>query len=147
MFAMSSNAFQDYSTSSAQPLSDNQLLERLKDIQDILFPAVANKLKTSQDRMKSKFDRTKNLLGNSYPDGSYVMKRDATRSSTLQPYYEGPFKILKQTSGGSYVLQDSTGSLLPRNAAPECCPFTTKNYQYSPDTSQSSFEIDTILDH
>ena len=71
------------------------------------------------------------------------MKRDPTRTSTLQPYYEGPFKVLKRTSGGSYVLQDATGALLPRNAAPS----QLKIISHAPDDKQASFEVDAILDH
>jgi transposase InsO family protein len=143
MFARSSNSFTDYTTTALKPLSDDLLLERLKNIQSILFPAISAKLQTTQNKTKHRFDTTKNLLSNPFPDGSFVMRRDATRSSTLQPYYEGPFKILKRTSGGSYVLQDSTGALLPRNAAPS----QLKIISYAPDSTQTSFEIDAILDH
>jgi hypothetical protein len=143
MFARNSNAFKDYSSIEVKHLDHSQLNLRLNQIQEILFPAVNEKMKSHQRKLKKHFDTHKNTLKNPFPDGSYVMKRDPTRTSTLQPYYEGPFKVLKRTSGGSYVLQDSTGALLPRNAAPS----QLKIISHAPDNKQASFEVDAILDH
>jgi hypothetical protein len=142
MFARHSNAFQDYSTTDIKSLDVSQLTQRLQQIQDVLFPAVEAKLKHYQKKLKNYFDTHKNLLKDSFPVGSYVMKRDPTRTSTLQPSYEGPFKVLKRTSGGSYVLQDSTGALLPRNAAPS----QLKIISHAPDDKTASCEVDAILD-
>ena len=40
------------------------------------------------------------------------MIKVATRAGKLAPAYEGPYTVLRQTQGGSYVLQDETGELI-----------------------------------
>jgi hypothetical protein len=42
-----------------------------------------------------------------FPDGSYAMAVDPTSSSKFQPVYEGPFLVVRHTTGRSYVLLDS----------------------------------------
>ena len=39
-----------------------------------------------------------------FPDGSYVMTIDIIRWGKLDPIYEGPFKVMRRTRGGSYIL-------------------------------------------
>ncbi|OAD81111.1 hypothetical protein PHYBLDRAFT_161744 [Phycomyces blakesleeanus NRRL 1555(-)] len=50
--------------------------------------------------------------------GSYVMIKLPTRSSKLAPAYQGLYTVIRQTQGGSYVLQDETGALMPRDYPP-----------------------------
>ena len=61
------------------------------------------------------------------------MVKDPTRSTKLQPFYEGPYKVLRRNRGGSYLLLDHDNTLLPRPAAPvhtklvHAAQFTTSN--------------------
>ena len=42
-----------------------------------------------------------------------------TPLSKLAPRYLGPYKVVRKTKGGSYVLSDATGNLLKRNFPPD----------------------------
>ena len=42
------------------------------------------------------------------------MVLDKTRTSKWDPIYEGPFTIVSQTNGGTYVLKDATDVNLDR---------------------------------
>jgi len=98
-------------------------------------------MRASQAKTKSRFDS--HSLQINLPPGSYVMKKDPTRSSTLQSYYEDTYKVSRRTSNGTYVLQDATGSLLPRNTPPS----HLKLISYTPPEDQHSFEIDAVINH
>jgi hypothetical protein len=43
------------------------------------------------------------------------------------PPYEGPFTVLRRTSGGSYVLMDSDQHLAPRHYSPNMLQLISKN--------------------
>ena len=44
--------------------------------------------------------------------------KDPTRRDKLEPLYEGPYQVVRQTTGGAYILRDSTGAEIPRKFAP-----------------------------
>ena len=66
------------------------------------------------------------------------MRLDPTKKTSLQPFYEGPFKVLKRSSGGAYLPQD-----LLRNVPPS----QLKIISYHADPSEQSFEVLSILNH
>ena len=143
MFSRQANPFLDYSSDVPAPISPQNLRKRLMDIQNIVFPSISKKLKDSQTAMAKKFDSTHKILHDPFPEGSYVMRIDKTRNHSLQPRYEGPFKVLRRTAGGSYVLQDSTGALLSRNSPPD----HLKLISFAPDMDYQSHEVLAILNH
>jgi hypothetical protein len=51
--------------------------------------------------------------------------------------------VIRQTHGGSYVLQDSDGTLLPQNYPPS----SLKLISQDPILSGQSYEVEAILDH
>src|SRR5579871_2509182 len=83
---------------------------------------------------------TKDIL---FPDGSYVMIIDEIRRSKLDLKYEGPFKIIRRNHGGSYILQDNDGTLLPRNYP----PLALKLISQDPIISDQAYEVQAILNH
>ena len=92
------------------------------------------------------------LSGNTRPDqcsgckchhSSYVMVTDQWRSSKKEPRYEGPFKVLKRTRGGSYQLLDTDGTLFARAVA----PMHMKPVSKDPAHDALSYVVDCIIDH
>ncbi|KAF9102842.1 hypothetical protein BGX27_010844 [Mortierella sp. AM989] len=75
-----------------------------------------------------------------FPDGSYVMAIDPRSFDKLQPVYEGPFMVVRRTTGGSYALQDATGALTPRNYAPSQLRRAERD-------DSISYEIEAVLQH
>jgi len=71
------------------------------------------------------------------------MTIDVTRSGKLTPRYEGPYKVVKRTHGGSYVLQDNNGALLSRNFPPSALKLISQEPIMAGDT----YEIQAVLDH
>ena len=84
----------------------------------MVFPDISKKFKAVQKKIKYRFDNRKYTENILFPDGSYVMVMDVTKRSKLDPMFKGPFKVIRRTQGGSYILQDNDGKLLPRNYAP-----------------------------
>ena len=142
MFARRAN--QDFTNDGITPPPDTAKLRlRMQHIQDVLFPAVSDKLAASQLKLKRRFNSNYPTATNPFPVGSYVMRLDPTKKSALQTADEGPFKVLKRSQGGAYLLQDQTGALLPRNVP----PFQLKIISYHADPSEQSFEVHSILNH
>ena len=78
-----------------------------------------------------------------FPEGSYVMIMDVTQKSKLDPIYEGLFKVMRHTHGGSYILQDNDGRLLSHNYLPSALKLISQD----PIFSGQAYEISAILDH
>jgi len=68
---------------------------------------------------------------------------DPVRSSKIDPFYIGPFKIIGRNRGGANQLLDTDNTLFPRNVAPSQMKLTT----LSPLDDEASYVVDKILDH
>jgi hypothetical protein len=109
-------------------------------MQDALFPGIAELARSTQDAKKTAFDASHKQID--IPDDSYVMVRDATRRSKLDPRFEGPFKVVGK-SGNAYVLQDNSGALLPRNYPPSAIKLISSD----PVFDAPSYVVEAILAH
>jgi hypothetical protein len=67
--------------------------------------------------VSAKFNRSHHFT--EFPPGSYVMVKDMEASSSLDAPYDGPFKVVRRITHGTYVLRDTMNSLFARNYAPE----------------------------
>ncbi|KAG0195383.1 hypothetical protein BGX33_003473, partial [Mortierella sp. NVP41] len=64
----------------------------------------------------------------------------------LEPTYEGPFKVIRQTPRGSYVLRDAMNRVLARNYAPEQMKLVTQSVD--PESHQDDHhEVERVLSH
>ena len=71
------------------------------------------------------------------------MVSDPVRSSKNEPFYIGPFKVLRRNQGGAYQLLDTDGTLFPRNVSPSAMKLTRVN----PIDDEASYVVDKILSH
>jgi hypothetical protein len=69
--------------------------------------------------------------------------RDNLRKSKLEPANKGPYKVVHKTKGGSYVLLDNEGQLLPHNYPPSALI----SLSTEPTFEQDSYEVEAILNH
>jgi hypothetical protein len=142
MFARAHNPFKAYDAVSSEPLTEEQLQARIKTMTELVFPLILEKATQSSKKSIVMFQKSHKILDQGFPDGSYVMLNTESRTSKLHPKYEGPFKVLKRTKGGSYTLLDSTGVLYPRNVSPDKLKVVSL-----PPPASSSYEVEKILKH
>jgi hypothetical protein len=144
MFGRKMNDFIKYNKEEEQslPLSPKQIKERMDQLKEIVFPAIAERTSKAIEIQKKKFDAT-HLLKD-IPEGSTVrIKINKGFRAKMDPIYEGPFTVVRKNNQGSYTLKDSTGELLPRSYVPT----QLKHVPNSVDKEENCFEIETILNH
>jgi len=109
------NKFDDWSNTSFANVSEivRTRLEKLLQLKNIILPTIASRTSSKRSKRNTNFNQTKKILPPLAP-GTKVMVLDSTRESKWDPLYEGPFTVLQQTSGGSYILQDTDGTKIPR---------------------------------
>ncbi|GJJ75097.1 hypothetical protein EMPS_07455 [Entomortierella parvispora] len=139
-FARKANGFRNYSKSTKNVMTHKQLCDRLAYMTEIVFPAIDKKSEETQKKMIARFNAT--VLHNEFPDGAKVMTLDPIRGNKLTPRYEGPYTVVRRTTGGSYELRDGTGESLSRNYAPSQLKLVLEDLNTLP-----IFEIEYILDH
>ncbi|KAG0731748.1 hypothetical protein G6F33_013929 [Rhizopus arrhizus] len=91
-----------------------QLETRINEFNDTVLPAIREKIKTSQAASRDKFNQTHRILSD-IPTGSQVTLKNVNRVAKSDPLYVGNYTVKRKTQGGSYVLVDATGALLPRD--------------------------------
>lgn len=144
MFARAFNDFQDYSAITIDKTSWNEITKRHEFITSILYPSIQAKSKNTKDNMAKRFNRDRKIVKNPFPVGASVMIKDVTRTSKMDPRYEGPFTVVRRNAGGAYILQDATGSLLSRNVPINHMKMITKD---SGTPEDNAFEIEAIINH
>jgi hypothetical protein len=91
-----------------QPMSTNELLARINFMSDIVFPALNNRTAAQIKLEQARFNKSHKLV--SFKPESYVMIKLPGKVPQLSPSYVGPYKVVRQTRGGSYLLRDETGT-------------------------------------
>ena len=122
------------------PLSHDELLERLKYMERIVFPAIAESSTAIRSPLEQKYNLTKALV--SIPDGAFVMIKDDRLGPKADPQLKGPFMVVQRTRGGSYVLQDGSKVVLPRHYSPSQLVMVKL-----PDGLPDSYEVEQIVAH
>ncbi|CEJ03600.1 hypothetical protein RMCBS344292_17579 [Rhizopus microsporus] len=85
-------------------MTHEELMNRIDYMSNIIFPAIAERTKAYTDIQKGIADKKHRVID--YPEGSYVMVRVRDRYNNLSPAYQGPYSVVRKTTGGSYVLKD-----------------------------------------
>ncbi|KAF9110775.1 hypothetical protein BGW39_004577, partial [Mortierella sp. 14UC] len=94
--------------------------------------------------MISAFNKAHRLV--EFPTGSYVMVKDPLAKTPLDPKYDGPYKVVRRTPRGTYVLQDNLNHVLSRNYAPEQIKLVTQSLDI-PTQEREHFEVEKVLSH
>jgi hypothetical protein len=138
MFNRSPNGFNDFTGSlGLHPFDGEAYAARIEQFANIVFPAINEKVQKYIDAS------TKDRHLTSFPDGSFVMTVNKSRTNKLEARYEGPFKVLRRNKGGAYILQDTDGLTLPRNYTTE----ELKLISHDPDEHGKSYVIERIIQH
>jgi transposase InsO family protein len=113
LFAVGNHSFANYDRAQSRLLTMDQLAQRANVIQDLVRPN-AQKLFSKRRETRAAAVNAHKIITSPIPVGTQVMVFDPTRSSKHQPYWFGPFVVVRQNRGGTYVLQDTDLSLFPR---------------------------------
>ena len=99
---------------------EKDLIKRMESMQTIIWPAIRSKSEDFDKKIKQYFDKKITRGGQlaAFPVGSYVMMINHHRKSKADARYVGPFKILKENSGGTYTLLSKDGHLHPNKVPP-----------------------------
>ncbi|KAK5805404.1 hypothetical protein F5H01DRAFT_283206, partial [Linnemannia elongata] len=123
-------------------LTDEDLETRLRYLTRLVYPAISEKSKESQDKMVARFNKAHKPVD--FPNGTMAMARDERREGTTALKFEEPFMVGDRHHGNSYILLDGTGSPLTRRHA----HFQLNEEKSSDsDATSESYEVEAILDH
>ena len=139
-FARHANGMSIYPTSKDGLASHEELLKRFEYMAEIVFPAVEIRVKEYQRRKAAEFNRS--VLLNEFADGARVMAVDPIRGDKLSARYEGPYTVVRRTTGGSYLLKDGTGETLGRKFAPSQLKLVLDNFEET-----DIYEVEKIITH
>lgn len=143
LFGMNVNAFANYDKSNSRLLTVHQLLERQKVMVDLVRPAAASTFKTAQKKRTQRANSKRQIVP-PVAVGSLVMLKDPTRSSKHQPIWIGPFRVVKQKRGGTYVLQNVDSSLYHREPPRDQLKIIDSKAEPALD---NIYFVERILDH
>lgn len=132
-------------TNTSELLTTDQLLKRHENLHDIVYPTLREVTDASNKQVAAIFKNSQKILNYGLPVGSYVMKLDKGRTKKTQPAYTGPYKVVRFTPNQTYVLEDSTGALLPRNATLSELKLIAQSAEEELGTKE--FEVESILNH
>ena len=142
MFTRKMNMFMDHSNVELTDVESSELVKRYNQAVDVIYPAVEERTKSYNSNMKMLFDKKHNVSVQ-FPSGSYVMVLNPTRSNKMEPFWDGPFVVLRRTTAGTYLLQNNaTGDSCGAAVSPE----RMKTIKLS-ERIQGSLEIDYIVEH
>ena len=143
MFGRNLNEFRNYKQDeSVEPMSNDELLFRVKQMAEIVFPAISERTQNVIKKQKDVFDKSHKLI--QYPPQSIVMIKNTKRAGKLEPSYEGPYTIVRVTQGGAYVLQDQQGELMPKNYPPSALKLISQDEPINP---EDVYVVDGIVAH
>ena len=149
MFARRMNAFEDYRDKDPKkykPISYEELIKRLDHMNNVVFPAIADKTDNHVNNMKKQFEKHNTII-NDFKEGSTVMVKISSMTESLNPIYEGPYTIIRKTKGGSYILRDEMGVLMSRDYTPSELKQVNNESIDELDDSEEVYEIEAIVDH
>ncbi|EIE87259.1 hypothetical protein RO3G_11970 [Rhizopus delemar RA 99-880] len=113
------NDMKDYShikpTLRSEAVDSKAIENRLKYATEVVIPALAKRIKETQDVDNAYFMKTNKIVHTPFPLHSEVMIKNVNKENKTDPYYEGPFYISGMTTNGSYILVDKQNNLLSRD--------------------------------
>lgn len=141
MFGRSLQIFDDSVPASQRVMNETAIQERFALMHQLVYPSIAERVREKQVRDSTALNKKRKLVD--FPIGSFVMVKDTFRKGKLSPIYEGPYKVIRKTKGGSYSLLDHDNLLLPRNFAPSQLTLVAPQERID----DTSYIIEAILDH
>ena len=143
VFGRKMNTFENWkSTASCDEIS--QLFQRtreLKNLVEVVTPKARENIKKSLERQVKTQNRQNNVVTERLGPGALVFIKAEGILPKLAPRYSGPYKVLKDTTAGNYILENALGEVMemsyPRHKL--------KAVADSSENGEVNMEIDEIL--
>ncbi|KAJ1957241.1 hypothetical protein GGI12_005080, partial [Dipsacomyces acuminosporus] len=110
-------------------------------MQNTLFPTTFLRTWTYTEKQRNKAH--KDMKTCNIHIGSFVMLKRATKGPKLEPINDGPYKVVNITKGGTFILQDLEGKLLPNNYPANRLITLSTTVEPEDDV----YEVEAIIDH
>lgn len=146
MFARRANEFQNYQHTVDKTTKRDTVTKRdqyLNDYHNIVIPAIRERIQHTQQAEQGKFGQSHNII-KEIPVGAEVMILNVNRTSKTEPRYIGYFTVKRKNKGGSYILEDKTGALYPRNVPPNQIKVISQEVVIP---AENTYEVQAIIDH
>jgi hypothetical protein len=114
-------------------------------IKQLVYPALAEKASERTQQKNLSFAKSHQMVDSPFPADSMVMIKREDRTSKWDPYYTGPYFIVRRNRGGAYILKDRNGKQLTRAYSPNQLKLISS--EMTDDDQRLSWEIEKILDH
>lgn len=129
-------------------LSPDDIIEKNKQMMEVVFPALHKKLESKLQRQAEKINEKRQTVEETLKEGTPVMIMDTQRSKS-EPRYVGPYTVVER-KGNSYSLLDTTNTVLPRIVPIEQLKLIkTKRSDTAKgkDEEIQNYEVSQIVDH
>jgi hypothetical protein len=139
-FGWKHNLFKDFREQIQAMATNDEIIQRVEQLQNLFYPAIVKRAEAAQKQMHDKFasqHKAKTIL-----EGTMVMVVNETSKDKMEPWYEGPYKVVSRNRGGAYILMDRDGEVLGRNFAPSQLKMVLTD-----SWNEDSYAIHKFLDH
>lgn len=124
-------------------LNTGELKARFELMNKVVFPAISSRTEEYSTRVYDEFMKRHKIIKDDFPPGALVMKQVLPRANKATPAWDGPYFVVRRNRGGSYLLRDATGCLLPGTHPISQLRLVSYENNISPD----SFEVEKIISH
>jgi hypothetical protein len=118
--------------------------ENQEKMQKIVYPAILERVQEKKAKQAVRFNQTHKIIEPLTP-GTVVYVKDDTEKSKWVNENDGPFKVVRQTRGGAYILQDRTGAVLTPRFPPKLLK-EVPMADFIPEGQARSYYVQKILD-
>ena len=135
-----------YREVTSQKLNEEDLKDRLDYMSEVVFPSLRQKVEVYNNKMEKAFNKKKQIT--EFAPGDMVYVKNDTAVDKLEESALGPFKVLRRTKGGTYILQDSRGEPLDEGFPPSKLTKVPQDVQgLHRMEDDKHYKVENILDH
>jgi hypothetical protein len=149
MFGRKPNEMKDYSGTKMEYIDLNNWKTYQEKVLSVIYPSISDSILDKKNTMVNRLNsHRKQLLPDSFPNGSIVMLVDELRKNKFEPKYVGPYTIVRRSHNGQYVLRypGANGDILDRHVPSDKLKFISNKARPS-DLKNNIYYVHKIIDH
>jgi hypothetical protein len=110
----------------------------------LIYPSIHERVQNQNKKQAERFNE-KHKISAPIAPGSVEYVKDDTEKSKWVNENNGPFKVVRQTRGGAYILEDRTGAVLTTRFPPKLLKVVPQA-DFLPEGRVRSYYVQKILD-